>query len=97
MEMPWGVLGEPLMSVFNVRTVRRNAKGTITTLEMISPEVPGGVVSRSSREFDKSGRIVHRSVLELTEYSTSAGQHHNPFGRKPRPRRQKTTARYEPE
>jgi len=98
LEMPWSVLGE-LMGVFNVKTIRRSAKGTVTTLEMISPEVPGGVVSRSSREFDTSGRIVHRSVLELTEYSTGPGQDHNRSGRTPRRarRQQKPATRYEPQ
>jgi hypothetical protein len=96
LEMRWPVLGE-LMNVFNVKTIRRSAKGTVTTLEMISPEVPGVVVSRSSREVDKSGRIVHRSVLELTEYSTGPGQDHNPFGHKrARGRRQKPATHYEP-
>lgn len=93
LEMPWNVLGE-LMSVVNVKTVRRCPKGTVTALEIICPEVPGGVVSRSSREVDASGRLVHRSVLELMEYSTR-GQRHSLFPRKSRPRRQKAASRYE--
>jgi hypothetical protein len=95
MEMLDNVLGTP-MSVFNVKTIRRSPKGTVTTLERLSPEVPGGVVFRSSRELDSGGRTVHRSVLELTEYSTGLELHQKVLGRKPRPRRQKSTTYFEP-
>jgi hypothetical protein len=73
LEMPWNVLGES-KKVFDSKIVQRNAKGTITTLAKISPEIPGGVVNHSSKEADKNGRIVRRSTLELTDYDTEPDQ-----------------------
>jgi hypothetical protein len=94
MEMPWRVLGE-LMNVYNVKTVRRTPNGTITTLELISPEIPGGDVSRSSKEVDKNGRLIHRSTLELTEYNIESDQDRQHARKRSKPRRTKTNSRYD--
>ncbi len=67
LDMPWKVLAEIKSSVL-VRTIREHAKGTITTWAVTTSDVPGGVICHSSKEIDKTGRMVRRSTLELIEY-----------------------------
>jgi hypothetical protein len=66
-DMPYKVLAE-IKTVALIRTVQRYSKGTCVTFEIHCPEVPGGVVSHSSKEMDESGRTFRRSTLELTDY-----------------------------
>ncbi len=73
-----------------VKTVHQNAKGTVTTLAFVSPDVPGGVVSHSSKEVDKDGRLVRRTTLRVTDYNAEPDKDRiGLFGRK-RPRRDRT-------
>ena len=53
---------------YAVRTVQKNEHGVTTTWAEHVPEVPGEVVSQSSRKLDPKGRIVRRSTLELVGY-----------------------------
>ncbi len=66
-EMPIRLRGETRSGAY-VRTVHKNTSGTTTTLAVVLPDVPGGVFSHSSKEVDKSGRMVRRSTLELVDY-----------------------------
>ena len=96
LEMPRKVLDElnsvyNTKSAFHVKTVHRNTKGTITTLAVISPEIPGGVISHSSNEVDKNGRTVCRNTLKLIDYSTEPDQNLFRSKRENR-RRAKTTS-----
>ena len=50
-----------------VKTVYRNAKGTVTTLAVVLPDVPAAW-SVTARKFDASGRVVRRSTLKLLDY-----------------------------
>ena len=59
---------EGIQSGAHVKTVYHNAKGTVTTLAVVLPDVPGGVVSHSQKEVDASGRVVRRSTLKLLDY-----------------------------
>jgi hypothetical protein len=90
LDVPCKVLGE-IRSAALVRTITRHAKGTITTLTFTSPEVPGGVVSHTSKETDKAGRLTRRSTLELVDYGLQCDEDAGGasyFGRfKRRPRR----------
>jgi hypothetical protein len=52
-----------------VKTVHKNANGTVITWSDVVPEVPGGVVGNSCKELDKAGRLVRRSTLELSDYN----------------------------
>jgi hypothetical protein len=67
LDMPVRVLGETRSGAY-VKTISRNAVGTVTTLAVVVSDVPGGVVSHSSKEVNKSGRVVRRSTLELIDY-----------------------------
>lgn len=55
-----------------VKTVHRNAKGVVTVLAVVLPDVPGGLVNHSQKEVNTSGRVVRRSTLQLVDYSLHA-------------------------
>ena len=95
--LPLKVLGEQKSGI-QMKTVHKNAKGTVTTLAAVLPEVPGGVVSSSSKEVDKAGRLVRRSTLALLDYNDDPEKDRsNMFGRKRPPRhRPKPPPRYGP-
>jgi hypothetical protein len=86
LDMPWKVSAE-IKKAALVKTVCRHSRGTITTWAVTASDVPGGVVCNTSKEVDRSGRLIRRSTLELVDYGTEceparAGL----FGRLRRPR-----------
>lgn len=94
---PLTIRGETKSGI-RMKTVHKNAKGTVTTLASVLPEVPGGVVSSSSKEVDKNGLLVRRSTLALIDYNDDPEKDRsNMFGRKRPPRhRPKPPPRYVP-
>ena len=94
LDMPVRVLDE-LRGGSYVRTVLRHGKATVTTLAIVVPEVPGGVVSHSSKEVDKNGRLVRRSTLELVDYNSDPDKGRSGlFNRKRSSRRSKQPTHY---
>jgi len=82
LNMPCRVLAETKASAI-LRTIRKHPKGTVTTWAFTSREVPGGIVSHSSKEVDSDGRVVRRSLLQLTGYDLEPdGDRAGLFGRK---------------
>ena len=81
LDMPCEILSD-LKPAAQVRTVYRHPKGVITSLSFISPDVPGGVVSSSSKETDAAGRLTRISVLKLVGYSFEPEEERGLFGRK---------------
>lgn len=69
-EMPQKVLAE-LKSAAHMRTVQKQPNGSTFTLEVVCLDVPGGVVSHTSKDLDASGRLVRRSTLELLDYAVA--------------------------
>ena len=69
LDMPQRVLAD-IKNVACIKTVQKTPKGSVTTLAMSSPEVPGGVVSQTTKETDSTGRLVRRSTLELLNYGS---------------------------
>ena len=67
--MPQRVLTE-IKNVSCIKTVQKSSKGTVTTLAMSSADVPGGVVSQTTKEMDPAGRLIRRSTLEFVSYGT---------------------------
>ncbi len=65
--MPCKVLAEIKTASF-VKAVQQHLKGTITTWSQTSTDVPGGIITQSSKELDRSGRMIRRSTLELLDY-----------------------------
>jgi hypothetical protein len=84
---------EDIRSGAYVKTVSKNGKGTVTTLATMAPEVPGGVVSHSLKEVDKSGRVVRRSTFELRDYSAHPDEDRSGLFRKHSSRRTKSGSR----
>ncbi len=82
LDMPCKILGV-LRSAAYVKTVQKTPKGTIVTLAVVCPEIPGGVVSHSSKELDPTGRLVRRSTLEMVDFKVESEQQRSGlFGRK---------------
>jgi hypothetical protein len=92
--MPVEVLSE-MKSVSQVKTIHKNANGTVTTWADVLPEVPGGVVGNSSKETDNAGRLVRRSTLKLIDYGEDP-EKERIFGRKHSRHRTKSASRYGP-
>ena len=96
LNMPVTIQGEIKNGIY-LETVHKNANGVVTTLTAVSPEVPGGVVSNSSKEIDKTGRLVRRGTLELTGYGDDPDEDRsNLFRAKRSGRRSKQSYRYGP-
>ena len=51
LDMPQRVLSE-IKNVACIKTVQKTPKGSVTTLAMSSPDVPGGVVYQTTKETD---------------------------------------------
>lgn len=71
-DMPCKVRSET-KSASHVRIVSQQGKGSVLTLEVHVADIPGGVVSHSSKETDENGRIIRRSTLELLDYGPGNG------------------------
>ena len=56
--------------VQQVRTVQKHPRGQTTTQAICCPEIPGGVVSQTSQEFDSRGQLVRRTSVELVDFET---------------------------
>jgi hypothetical protein len=76
-----------------LKTVQKNAKGTIVTLATVLADVPGGVIRHSSKELDKSGRLIRRSTLELVDYGANSDDDRSGLFRKRPNRRGKSPPR----
>ena len=59
LDMPVRVLHQ-LHSGSYVRTIHQNGKTTVTTVAVVVGDVPGGVVSHSSKEVEQNGRLLRR-------------------------------------
>jgi hypothetical protein len=96
LDMPVRVHGAIRAAAY-IKTVYRTTKATVTTMAVVAPDVPGGVVSQSSKELTKTGQPVGRSTLELLDYNSDPDKDHSGlFGRKRPPRRTKQPPRYPP-
>ncbi|QDU31173.1 hypothetical protein ETAA8_63260 [Anatilimnocola aggregata] len=69
--LPYRILGQ-LRSVAYVKTTRKLASGSTLTMEVQSPDVPGGVVSHSAQELDDAQVVNRRSTLELIDYGVGS-------------------------
>jgi hypothetical protein len=96
LDMPVRVHGAIRVAAY-VKTVYKTAKATITTMAVVAPEVPGGVVNQSSKELANNGQPVGRSTLELLDYNSDPDKDHSGlFGRKRPNRRTKQPPHYPP-
>jgi hypothetical protein len=86
LEMPCRILGV-MHSTAYVKTVQKTPKGTSFTLAVVCPEIPGGIVSHSSKEHDPSGRLVRRSTLELIDFDAEGDRDRSGTFNRKRPAR----------
>jgi hypothetical protein len=82
LEMPYRIEGTTHLAA-HLKTVQKSPKGTVETLAILCPDVPGGIVSHSSKELDANGHLVRHSVLELVDYGSEPEKERTSvFGRK---------------
>ncbi len=67
LDVPYKVLHDVKSTAYE-RTIQRSSRGTNVTLDVTSVDVPGGVVSRTTKELDPQGKMLRRSSLELVDY-----------------------------
>lgn len=67
LEVPCRV-GRQVLSASQLRGMQKFSRGTVVTLSLVSPEIPGGVICQSSREMDRDGTIVRRTTMELVDF-----------------------------
>ena len=72
-DMPFKVKGEQ-KTCSTVRVIHQQGKASILTIEFHCPEIPGAVVSHTSKETDESGRVIRRSTLELVDSGIGSGE-----------------------
>jgi len=65
--MPQRVLAE-IKTAAHVKTIYTSPQERTVTLEVHCQDVPGGVVSHTSKKTDDTGRLLSRSTLELLDY-----------------------------
>jgi hypothetical protein len=82
LDMPCQIAGGTHLAA-HVKTVQKSPKGSVITLSVLCPDIPGGIVSHTSKELDANGRLVRHSVLELLDYGSEPEQDRSgAFGRK---------------
>jgi hypothetical protein len=65
--VPLEILGKQHLAA-KVHVEQRHAKGREITDALSSLEIPGGIVSHESREYDADDKLLSTSKLELVEY-----------------------------
>jgi len=53
-----------------VRIVQRHPRGQTTSQAVSCPEIPGGLVSQTSEEFDAQGKLLRRTKMQLVDFET---------------------------
>jgi hypothetical protein len=66
-DVPYKVLHDVKSAAYE-RTTQKSSRGTNISLDILCVDVPGGVVARTSKEFDSQGHLVRRSTLSLVDY-----------------------------
>lgn len=67
LDMPFKVAGK-LQCTAHTKQVQRGPRGTNVTLSVVSAEVPGELVSQTTKKVDELGKANFRSSLELISY-----------------------------
>lgn len=67
LDMPTKVLSE-IHPAAHVKVVQKNDHGTTVTLSVNATDIPGEVISHSSKSVDSQGHVVRRSTLEVVGY-----------------------------
>lgn len=73
LEMPHKVLGKTY-AASHIKSVHKQHSGTVVTLSVQVLDLPGGIVSQTTKEQDENGRVVRRSTMELTDFGYDDSQ-----------------------
>ncbi len=57
-----------MRSVAEVRIVQQHPRGQTRSVAFTSPEIPGGIVSQTTEEFDLAGKLLRRTKAELVDF-----------------------------
>ncbi len=60
--------GDRLISAAQTRTILKTAESTTMILELVSPEIPGGILTKRTVVRDKNGKVVRRETMELEDF-----------------------------
>jgi hypothetical protein len=60
--------GRETKSAAMERTIQRTPSGTHEMIDWTCVDIPGGIVSRTSKESDEKGKLLRRSTMELVDY-----------------------------
>lgn len=71
--LPVKVLTETKTATY-LKTLQLRPNGTTTTIEAHCLDVPGGVVSSTSKELGKDGNLLRQSRIELVDYDRGDGR-----------------------
>ena len=66
-DMPYTVLHDVKSAAYE-QSIQKNQRGTNIAFDVVCVDVPGGIVARTSKEFDPQGRLLRRSTLQLVDY-----------------------------
>ncbi len=67
LQMPCKI-GNEIKICSHERIVRQTPEETLISLDVTVPEIPGGVVSRTTKELDTSGKLIRHSTMEMISY-----------------------------
>jgi len=67
LQMPYKI-GNEIKIASHERLVRQTPEETLISLDVTVPEIPGGVVSRTTKELDTAGRLIRHSTMEIISY-----------------------------
>lgn len=67
LQMPYKI-GNEIKIGSHERIVRQTPEETLISLDVTVPEIPGGVVARTTKELDSTGRLVRHSTMEVISY-----------------------------
>ena len=90
LDMPYRVMDE-VHTVAYEKTAAKGSRGIVTTVAVMSTDMPGGVVAQTSKEADANGKLLSRSTLEVIDYGVGGDDNHpaqirRGFLRRDRPR-----------
>ena len=67
LQMPCKI-GNEIKLASHERIIRQTPDETLISLDVTVPDIPGGVVSRTTKELDSSGKLIRHSTMELISF-----------------------------
>ena len=67
LQMPCKI-GNEIKLASHERIIRQTPEETLISLDVTVPDIPGGVVSRTTKELDSAGKLIRHSTMELISF-----------------------------